>query len=43
MEEPELDENGNPIKVDKGTQDYSGYFGGDLYMQRFDLVPRVDP
>ena len=28
--------------VDKGTQDYSGYFGGDLYMQRFDLVPRVD-
>jgi len=25
--EAEIDENGNPIKVDKGTQDYSGYFG----------------
>ena len=30
-------------KADKGTQDYSGYFGSDLTMQRFDLVPRVDP
>ena len=33
----------NLTKADKGTQDYSGYFRSDLMMQKFDLVPRVDP
>ena len=41
--EAEIDENGNSIKVDKGTQDYSGYFGNQINAPRFDLVPRVDP
>ena len=28
---------------EKGTQDYSGYFPSDSIIQKYDLVPRVDP